>query len=284
MSSFISLGQVIDKSITHYRKYFVELMGIMAWIVISALPAALAKLLAPLIPTTSLAYTLLTVLNVIGVIILLVVSVWAFIAIILAINSEARGETRDVKAQNRAAWKLFLRYIILCILLIIVFAFTLIPPAIGFLLVTLDALRGASSVLSSIGGFLMLAGSVVSFVLVVRFSIIYGFAPYALILDNAGGVKALKTSAALVSGRFWATFVRFVLPNVLYSFAIVVLNVILLVGMAIFFIIVFGNTPASHGIGNATWFLLNTAVNALAAPLIAVTGYYIYDSLRSSRA
>ncbi|MFA5946380.1 MAG: hypothetical protein WC802_05785 [Patescibacteria group bacterium] len=287
MASLISLGQVIDKTIFHYKKHFLELVSITAWIVVAAVPAALAKLLAPFAQGTGTETTtpqlLLSLLNDAGAILLGVVSAWALITVIIAVSEEASGAPRDIKARSKKAWKLFFSYLWISILLVLISSVILIPPVAGFALVFIDTLRGTTTVLSSVGGVLMLFGTLVSFILLVRYTIQYGFAPYSLILDDKRGTKALKHSSDLVTGRWWATFFRFVLPKVLYSLVVIVLNFVLLAALAIFLMIVLGETLTTQGVGNAVWFLLSTAITALMVPLIAVTDYHIYDSLRSSR-
>ncbi len=286
MASLISLGQVIDKTIAHYRKHFVELLSITAWIVIASIPAALAKLLQPYTvdtePTPLHIFTL--VLNYSGAILLAVVSTWALLSIIIAVGEQASGATRDQKAEGKRAWKLFFSYVWISVLVGLVVAAILVPPFLGIILILIDGARNTSSVLSSIGGVLLLVGAFISFVLLVKYSIQYGFAPYSLVLNKEHGVKALQHSASLVSGRWWDTFFRFVIPKLIYALVVFVLNFLLLAALAIILMIIFTDSSLYQGIGNATWFILSSIITALSVPLLAVTDFYIYDSLRNTRA
>jgi hypothetical protein len=285
MASLISLGQVIDKTLVHYKKHFVELLSITAWMVVASVPAALAKLLQPFTAGTALTplHLLTIALNDLGAVLLGVVSAWALLTVIIAIQEEASGAAADVKARARRSWKLFLPYVWVSILLALVFAAILLPPVLGFILLAIDFARNTSTMLTTIGFVLFIFGSIVSFILLVKYSIQFGFAPYSLVLDGERGMKALTHSSDLVKGRWWATFFRFVLPKLLYSLVIVVVNVVLFAALAILLVILIGDGQLFEGIGNATWLLLGSAISALTVPLIAVTDYYIYDSLRSAR-
>lgn len=284
MSSLISLGQVIDKTIAHYKKHFVELLSITAWIVIASVPAAVAKLLQPYVVGTEATplHVFTIVLNNVGALLVGVVSVWVLLTIIIAIGEQASGATRDLKAQGKKAWKLFFSYVWVSILMALIVAVILIPPFLGIALVLIDNVRGTATALSSIGGILLLVGTLISFILLVKYTIQYGFAPYSLVLDNAKGVKALKHSAELVSGRWWSTFFRFVIPKLIYALVVFVLNFVLLAALAIILVITVSDITIYQGVGNATWMLLSSIVTALSIPLIAVTDFYIYDSLRST--
>ncbi|MFA5947028.1 MAG: hypothetical protein WC813_03305 [Patescibacteria group bacterium] len=285
MASLISLGQVIDKTIAHYRKHFVELLSITTWIVIASVPAAAAKILQPYTAGTEPTplHIFYLVLSYSGAILLAVVSTWVLLSIIIAVAEEASGTTRDQKAQGKKAWKLFFSYVWVSILVSLVMALILVPPFLGLVLIIIDAARNTSTVLSSIGGVLLFVGALVSFILLVKYSIQYGFAPYSLVLENEHGVKALQHSATLVSGRWWGTFFRFVVPKLIYALVVFVLNFLLLAVLAILLIVLLGEGQLYQGIGNATWLILSSVVTALSLPLIAVTDFYIYDSLRTTR-
>jgi hypothetical protein len=285
MSSLISLGQVIDKTIAHYRRHFVELISITAWIIIASVPAAAAKLLQPYTVGTEPTplHIFYLVLNYAGAILLAVVSTWVLLSTIIAIADEASGTTRDQKAQGRRAWKLFFSYIWVSILISLVVAAILIPPFLGLVLILIDGARNTSTILSSIGGVLLLVGALVSLILLTKYTIQYGFAPYSLVLESEHGIKALQHSSALVSGRWWGTFFRFVIPKLIYALAVIVLNVLLLAALTIVLVILLGEGSLYQGVGNATWLVISSAVTALSLPLIAVTDFYIYDSLRNTR-
>jgi len=284
MASLISLGQVIDKTIAHYKKHFVELISITAWIIIASVPAAIAKILQPYTLGTEATplHIFTIVLNDLGALLVGIVSIWVLLSTIIAIGEQASGGTRDIKAQGKKAWKLFFSYIWVSILLSLIIAVILLPPALGLIFILIDSIRGASTVLTSIGGILLLIGAIVSFVLLVKYSIQYGFAPYSLVLDQEHGVKALRHSSMLVSGRWWDTFFRFVVPKLIYALVVFVLNFLLLAALAIILVILVSDMSLYQGIGNATWMILSAAVTALSIPLIAVTDFYIYDSLRNT--
>ena len=285
MASLISLGQVIDKTIGHYKKHFVELLSITAWIIIASVPAAIAKLIQPYVIGTELTplHIFTIVLNNVGALLVGIVSIWVLLTIIIAVGEQASGATRDVKTQGKKAWKLFFSYIWVSILMSLIVAVILIPPFLGLTLVLIDSVRETSTILSNIGGVLLLVGTLISFILLVKYSIQYGFAPYSLVLDNARGVKAFKHSSDLVAGRWWGTFFRFVIPKLIYALVVFVLNFLLLAALAIILVITVSDISIYQGVGNATWMILSSIVTALSIPLIAVTDFYIYDSLRNTR-
>ncbi len=285
MADLITIGEVFDKTIAHYKKHFTELIGISAWILIAALPAAIAKILDPFTAGTETGplYWVVFILKNVGGLLFIAVSFWALITVIIAISDEAAGTPKKAAEQGKQARKLFFPYVWVNILLVVVSVVIMLAPIIGFVLVIVDAARNASTILSTIGGVLLLVGGIISSLFLIKFSIQYGFAAYALILDNARGTKALKHSASLVKGRWWATFFRFALPSILYTIILVAANFLILEALTILVLLTIGAGPVAEGIGNSLWFLSTVALGVFLTPLVAVTDYHIYDSLRKSR-
>ncbi len=285
MASLISLGQVIDKSIAHYSKHFVGLLSITAWIIVASVPAALAKLMQPYVTGTAATplHVLTIILNYAGALLIGVVSVWALLAAIITIKEQAAGNKVDQKDTNKKAWKLFFSYIWISILTSLVLIVISIPPALGIILVMIDSTRETASALSMIGGLLLLVGSFVSFLLAVRYSILYGFAPFALALDKITGTKALMHSAKLVTGRWWGVLIAFVVPKIIYLLISFILNFLLFISLTIILFLTISDLNLYQGIGNATWMILGSMITALSIPLFVLTDFYIYDSLRNSR-
>lgn len=285
MASLISLGQIIDKTIAHYKKHFVELFSISAWIAVASVPAAVSKLLDPYVtntPATPL-HIFAIILKDFGGLLIIMVSAWVLLSTILAVSEQAAGGTPNPKTRALRAWKLFFPYAWLFILTLLVIAVILIPPALGVGLILIDGLRGTASILSSLGGILILVGTLFSFVFLVKYSIKFGFSPYSLVLENKRGVQALKHSSSLVAGRWWEVFYRFVVPKVLFSLVLFLLNILLLAALAVLLVLLISDLTLYQGLGNAAWLVLSSLVTAVSLPLFAVTDFYIYDSLRNTR-
>jgi hypothetical protein len=285
MAPLITLEQIFEKTLSHYKKHFGELVGLSAWILVAALPAAVSKIMEPFTAGTEvgpLNYIILVLKNT-GGILLTVVSIWALIAIIIAISEQASGTRTSQREQGRRAWKLFFPYVWVSILLAVIMLIIVSAPVAGFILVLVDAAREQSTIFSSLGGFLLLVGGVISLFFLLKYSLQYGFAPYSLILEGTRGVKALKHSSSLVEGRWWATFIRFMVPKIIYSIVVLVANGLVFSGLAIFLLFTLGTGPLVQGIGNALWFLATIVVTVFLTPLVAVTDYHIYDSLRKTK-
>lgn len=68
---------------------------------------------------------------------------------------------------------------------------------------------------------LMIAGGFILFVVpALIFFVWYKFSSYEVVMDDVGGTAALGASRRLVTGRWWAVFVRLLVPGVFFYLAV----------------------------------------------------------------
>lgn len=74
---------------------------------------------------------------------------------------------------------------------------------------------------------IVLGGTLLLIVPGIIFAIWYNFSLYAIIFENARGLNALRASKALVAGRWWAIFWRWVAQGLVFTFVNLVLTYLL---------------------------------------------------------
>lgn len=281
MANLISLGKLIDTSFELYKKYWKEFLGISLWLVVASLPRLLGNLLAPLGagPSITAGDWLSFSFSLIGSLVIAVATVWVIISLIQLADSRLKGRTPDMKAINRRSWQLFFHYILVSILVlgIIVASSLLVVPGLALFMTS------TSAGTSALGGLLFFAGGIASLILLIKYSLELGLAQFALVVDNKRGVEAIRTCFALVKGRWWATFVRYTAPKLLYLFVIVLLNLLIPAALGLLAIVLAPTSTLLLKLVYVAAYLFTVGLSALSTPLVVATDYVLYDSLRNSK-
>lgn len=286
MANLISLGRLIDTSFEVYKKYWKEFLGISLWLLIASLPRLVGNLLMPLGagPAVTFGDWLSFTFSLLGSLILAVVSIWVIISLIQVAEARVHGKVPDFKAISRRSWKLFFHYVFVSILVLGVIIASSLLAAPGIILLIISSSQAtASSGLTAFGTLLFFAGGLASFILIIKFSLELGLAQYALVVDDKRGVQAIRTSFSLVKGRWWATFVRYVAPKLLYLFVIVILNFLIPAALSLVVVLL---APTSIFLAKCVYvvaYLFTVSLSAVSTPLIVATDYILYDSLRNSK-
>jgi hypothetical protein len=288
MASLISIGQVIDSSIEHYRKHFKELLAIVLWIVVAAIPSIVGKILAPIGDNAEagagdwISFSLSLAGSILGVI----VGVWVYAAVVLAINSQASGAKTDLKKISKASWKVFWPYLGLTITLAAIFLGIALIVAPGAALLFVSSVREAaagSTVLAALGTPLFFIGGIISLVLLAKYSIELAFAPFLLLLEGRSITAAVKGSIALVRGRWWSTFFRFVIPKLIYFLLVFVLSLVIFTALELVMRLLSDSSPVSVLLIYTFSLFLSNLLTALLTPLLITNDFYLYKSLRETR-
>lgn len=107
-------------------------------------------------------------------------------------------------------------------------------------------------------------------------SVMLSYSPLVFIEDGARGVQALAASAALIRGRWWATFGRSLVAGVVVGLlgSLTTLVVLLFVGLFVGMNTAFGSAPKT---------LLAGVVQVLFVPLAVILQVKIYRALKRTR-
>lgn len=121
---------------------------------------------------------------------------------------------------------------------------------------------------------IVLGGSLLLIVPGIIFAIWYNFSLYAVVFENAKGLGALRASKALVTGRWWAIFWRWVAPGIVFT----VFN------MAVSYILVFliNRLPLPMFIQSSLLRISSSVVSVALAPLVAGAGLILYQSAKQN--
>ncbi|MEK7614992.1 MAG: hypothetical protein AAB431_01250 [Patescibacteria group bacterium] len=223
MPKLISVGQLIDTSWELYRERFSEFIKISAWLLLLALFYTLSLILYPSASTLWFSHNL-TVAENIGVILFVltnyvfspILGLCVLIGLVRAMKSHVSGRSVNTKKLFTEIRSLFFPTLIVSIL---VACLILAAVVIGFGPTIILDLIGAffdNLIIMAIGNILLIPGVFVAAALCFIWTIEYVLAPYAAILDGERGRKALRTSRALIKGKFFATFLRLVVPKLVF--------------------------------------------------------------------
>lgn len=286
MANLISLGQVFDKTIEHYRKHFGEFMTITAWMGVAAIPAVLAKVIRVFMSLGEVTPLMIVsmLLTFASAIALAVVGSLVVLTLLFTIRDQAEGKSGNITSRFAEAKKAFWPYVLTNALFALVILATVIVPIIGLGL----AMAGSAALLnnglvSAVGMACILIGCPVALVLIIKFSIEYGFGPYAAVLDKKPVTAALPHAKSLVRGRFFDVLIRYVPPKFLFTLVGYLARLVAILAISFLVALILGSSALGSGFASALYFLIEIAITAVLMPLLTLTDYYIYDSLRNSR-
>ncbi|MCR4312103.1 MAG: hypothetical protein NUV56_02350 [Candidatus Uhrbacteria bacterium] len=292
MSNLISIGQIIDQTIERYRTNFKELFGIALWVLVAFIPLSVASFLNPAegVELPASREIFLWLFNGASVLAVTIVSLWVGISLILAIDQAEGGKKIDAHAVGKQAWKLFVPFALVSVLIGLILTCLALLSLPGLLLMVFGTLNSQDT-LGTIGLLLFVLGAIASIIFMLKLSIELAFTQYSFLLNTKGKAlswtamkTALRESRSLVRGRWWATFFRLALPNIIFSLVVFGVNYILSLGAGVLLAVNAGSLSETLIKAGAVFISLAViAVNVLAMPLYSIATYKIYDSLTRSR-
>lgn len=285
MASLISVGQVLDQSLEHCRKHYKELLALVLWMVVASIPSVVGKLLAPTGGDSALTSGdwLSFAFSLIGAVLVVVISVWMYATLTLTIAEQADGKKINLKTLSKQGWNVFGKYLLLTICLGLVFIGITAFTAPGYILLFVGSIGDSSSVLSALGTPLFFIGILTTLYLLIKYSIELAFAPYILLLEKTNVPEAMKNSIALVRGRWLKTAVRFIIPKILYFFALFIINYVVFTALEMFMAIIMRSSSFGVLAIYTVSLLLSALMSSIITPLVIATDYYLYESLRKTR-
>jgi len=223
MPKLISIGRIIDESWELYRARFSEFMSVASWLLLLAILYILSLALYPSASTLWFSNDLSVSEN-IGILLFVftnyivapLLGLWVLIALSRLTRGYLQGKSISIKRSHEETKPLFFPTLVVSLMV----AFLLvIAILIGFgpsiVLASLGALFN-NVTLVEIGDILLLVGIFVALVLSFKWMVEYYFSPIATIIDGVQGKKALIQSRKLIQGRFWGTFLRLVVPKLVF--------------------------------------------------------------------
>lgn len=230
MNKLISIGELIDRTWEFYKDNFSDLMGISAWLLVTALAGVIGWALFPDIGTLSQMAQMpdniqLTNWQTFGIAMVLlnrfiifpVASIWVFSSLAEFINKRLNKKRPRIKHALLHGWKHFFPVLLSRVIYSLVILGGLLIGIGPVLLVLLLGVpfQGTNAVILSLLG---TVGLLVSVVLMVRWAIVYylgGFG-YTNIIEQKHGLQSMKRSKRLTKGRFWSTLLRVMVPKILF--------------------------------------------------------------------
>ncbi len=283
MKSLLSLGALIDTSFEHYKKHLPSILGTTLWLLAAAIPSAIGIALSQdgdaLNATTWMSFAL----NALGGIIGVLASIHISVALIASLREQKQGKITDPRVFLKKAFSLDLSYVWATILKSVFVAIIPLVPLLISITAFIFALRSENNILVNVFGVIAFITVLLALGCAVKFSLHYNFVPYATVLDGKRGMESLRTSAALVKGRWWPIFWRVFLPKALYTLIFVVilagtLWTTGLIGIAFsqgsFFL------AKLFALAN---FFISTLINAFLIPILLLNDYYVYENLRETK-
>ena len=291
MAKLISIGEIIDSSWDLYRERFLAYLNIAGWLLPIMILQIIALLFYPSASTLATGASLsgwesfgVILYGISSIIVAPVLGLWIFIALSKAAYAHIRRRSIDTKAVLKESWKWFLPSVLVGILVALIIvggiAIGLAPAVVfGFLAAWFE-----SNVLLATSSLLLVLGILVAFILTLRWSIHYVFAPYEVILENSRGKKALTESNKLTRGRFWSVLLRILLPKLLFIIVGVLMMWVLSYLCAMVISTVAGlNTDLAIRLATYVEIVIPALIAILLNPLLVLADVVLYKNLRDSR-
>lgn len=283
MKPLISLGTLIDTSFEHYKKHLPSILGLTLWLLVAAIPSAIGILLSQEGNAVNTVTWLSFGLNVLGGIIGVLASLHISVALISSLREQKQGKATDPRTFLKKAFSLDLPYLWAIILRGVFVALLPLIPLILSLTAFVFVLRSQNAVLVNIFSVITFAAILLALGGIVKFSLHFAFVPFATVLDGARGMGSLKTSAALVKGRWWETFARIFIPKLLYTVIFVIILVLTLWGTGTLGIALSQGSFFVAKLFAITNFFISTLLNAFFIPLLLLNDYYVYEDLKETK-
>lgn len=271
-ASLISIGQVVDQSVHHYRKFFKTLMGISLYL-FAGMPFIIGGTL--IYSADNVTRLMVSVAcEVIGFVITIVASYWVFNALALSVSAQTSNKKSDAGTVGKTAWRYVLPAIAISVLIAAMLLATLAFLLPGWALFFIPS--DGSFVVPGIGVILFVVGGIVAACACAWVSVTYIFAPYALVLEGAGVRGALQRARDLVRGRWWQAMLRVVIPKIVILIVALFLQYVL--------IIVLSLLSAGTGPDSLLFFVIlanlaKVGFSVLVTPLFVIADYYVFRSL-----
>lgn len=279
--ALISVGEVLDFTIDHYKKHAKELLGISLFIVLASIPNAIAQVISPPVADTSWsALAVITlILQLIGFITTIIASLWITITLILAISKQhTEKKTIDPMEIGKKSWKFMIPTIIATIITLIATATASLLWTPGFAMIIMSAFEVIPSIFGAVGTVAFFLGALLSVIATIYVTISLGFANYFIVLNNKSGIASIKSSYALVKNRILATLLRSILPKFIFGLAFFMITILMLMVATILSVVLSTSAPLLL-VGSGLWTLISVAVSAVFIPIPLIIDYYVYDSL-----
>lgn len=285
MATFISIGQVVDASIHHYRKYFGSLLSISLWLFAGVPFLILNYILRPEDTSVVTAPFVASVaFGILGTLITAAATFWTLISLILAVDGQVDGKSLNAKAVGKTAWRSFAKMVgySVTVVILAIAALLLIVP--GATLTIMPAIVNIPTILAGIGVFLFFIGGALAAILLAWMLITLVFGPYALVLEKQSVFGAINRARLLVEGRWWATMFRVTIPKLIISVIVYFIQYIFVQLMAIFLASLIGMSENTAGL---IWIIFKnitvSGFSALIIPMLVIADYYVYRSLVDTR-
>lgn len=307
MSKLISLGKIIDSSWDHYVRHFKSLMKISLWFFVIALVATIFTIINPAnadqsidiqeVFSASQAWLNISQ-GLITFFISSVVGAWILTVTLLLVNAQKANASTDQKQIQKHAWRVIIPIIFTLFFKAVLVLAVLLLLVPGTALLIFNTAGPQIPWLSAIGILLTFIGVISAFILAIYLGVSLHFSEYNLIFNRLKDVgpetgtvirindawKTLKETRQLVKGRFWETLIKIVLPKVLFSVPIIVINVILVFAATVILSNILTFSPeAFEKMVNIIDVLISSGVSALMTPLLFIADFHVYDSLRKTR-
>ncbi len=282
MSSLITIGELIDKSIEHYRNHAATIFSITLWFFVAIIPTLFGKLIDPPGDAVTIWQWISFVLNAIGTITGALAFIHIMVMLIILVDKQAKEQPTDSKTLSGLALKKDLSFLWVHIINHVT---PLVVAAVPFLLAAILlalVFIANNDILTIIGSVSILGLLIASLILLIKVTIEIAFMYYTCVLQGQKGMQSLKASRGLVKGRWGATFARYFVPKILYTFIFVFVFGAIFWCSSVLGLALTQDSPLLAKIISLITILLSTLLNITIIPLLVITDYYLYDSLEKT--
>jgi hypothetical protein len=290
MPKLISIGELIDQSWERYRAAWPMYLGISGWIAVVILLDIIAIAFYPN-ARTLISGAGLTAPETFGLILYIaatyvvgpLLGFWIFVSLLRATRAQDDGRRLTAARAMREAKSQFLPSFGAAILVgaLILLSLVISGGPVAILLALGNWLQW--NPLLILGNVLIAVAIIVAFVLAVRWSIEYFFAPYLPVFENKKSLDSMHRSRTLVHGRFWAVFWRLVIPKLVFAlFGLIALTVIGYVANVFIMAAAGLNLDVYARLSSISLTVFPLVIAAIMNPLFVIADALLYRSLNNS--
>ena len=291
MSKLLSLGNIIDQTWDSYKKHFSDLLNVSGWLLVLAIVQSCSLLFYPTattlaaeIPLTGWEQFGVTLYAISSIIIAPVIGLWIFASIARLVKGQ--GGLRRTKPSDalKEGWRFFFPSLLVSFLILALLAAGVVIGIGPSIVVWALAVLTSSRILLLIANLLIVLGVFVALFINFRWSLHYIMAPYAVLVDDVRGKKAMKESRRLVDGRFWSVLLRIAVPKILFIIiGVIGMWILASLSQVVISALASGNIDLFLRLQTIAGIIISIIAAILINPLVVIADVILYKNLQETK-
>jgi len=286
MKQLLSLGTIIDMTWERYP----SLLSVSGWLLILAIIETISLLFYPTATTLALELPLtgweqfgVTLYAFSSLALAPILGLWIFVSLTRLIHMQGGLRRPQTSKAIKEGLIYFLPGLLISVLMILVL---IVGGLLGFapsLFFWLLAYLFKSSILMIVANILIVLGVFAALFINFRWSLHYIMAPYALLMDDMHGKKAMKESRRLVDGRFWSVFLRVAVPKIFFIvIGLIIMWILITLSSLVINVLAGTNIDLFLRLKTIMSLIISVIVAILINPMVVLADVILYKNLKET--